>query len=80
MERYTWKTMYNTAKRTMSHTFRSGRIFVLTDWNSGKIYVQKDGKPLDNYMAADFTIEGYANMLANLADEDARLERFEPLD
>lgn len=60
----------------MTHVFEGGRIMVLTNRNSGKIYVQKDGKPLDCYEIADFSLEEYANMLANLAAEDARLARF----
>lgn len=80
MEKYTWETTHNTAEKTMTHTFESGRIFVMVDWNSGKIYVQKDGKPLDTYLASDFTSEGYCNFLANLASEDARLGKFGTMD
>lgn len=80
MEKYTWTTTHNTAEGTMSHTFESGRIFVMVDWNTGTIYVQKDGKPLDTYKASDFTPEEYANMLGNLAAEDARLEQFGKID
>lgn len=76
MERLQWTTTHNTTERTMTHTFESGRIMVLTDWNSGKIYVQKDGKPLDCYEASDFSTEEYAKILANLAREDARLGQF----
>lgn len=76
MERLQWTTTHSTAERTMTHVFESGRIMVLTDYNSGKIYVQKDGKPLDCYEVADFSLDGYVNLLVNLAQEDKRLSGF----
>lgn len=80
MGKYTWETTHNSAEKTMSHTFESGRVFVLVDWNSGRIHVQKDGKPVDVYLTSDFTTEGYVNMLSNLAAEDARLAKFGNVD
>lgn len=76
MENLQWTTVHSTAEKTMTHIFESGRIMVTTDWNSGKIYVQKDGKPLDCYEGVDFSLEGYTNMLVNLAREDKRLSGF----
>lgn len=76
MERLQWTTTHNTAERTMTHVFDSGRIMVLTDYNSGKIYVQKDGKPLDCYEVADVSLDNYVDLLVNLAQEDKRLSGF----
>ena len=76
MERLQWTTTHSTADNTMTHIFEHGRILVFVDWNTGKVYTQKDGQTLDCIEAGDMTVDEYQEMLVRLAKEDARLGGF----
>lgn len=76
MENHEWTTSHNTVERTMSHTFRHGRIMVLTDFNNGIAYIQKDDKHLYSVDVSYKSVEEYTQELVKLAKEDERLSQF----
>lgn len=76
MENYQWTTSHNTAERTMTHVFKHGRVMVLTDFNKGIAYIQKDSKHLYSIDVSYKSVDEYTQELVSLAKEDERLGQF----
>lgn len=71
-----WKTIHNTSERVMTHYFESGRVLVMTNFNTGIAYIQKDGSNIDHIDVSTMGIEEYTNLLSGLAKDDAVLNEF----
>lgn len=76
MENDQWTTSHNTVEKTMTHVFKCGRVMVLTDFNNGIAYVQKDGKHLYSIDVGYKSVSEYTQELVALAKEDERLGQF----
>ena len=76
METLQWTTTHDTAKRTMCHIFKYGRVMVLTDLNSGQAHVQKDGTSLFVIDVSEMNLESYTCELVKLDKADQRLGGF----
>lgn len=72
MDKYNWRTHFETAENLMVHTMPGGRIVVKSNIRTGVVDVEQDGKVIETHDG--FYVNEYTEFLQGLAEKAITLQ------